>query len=171
MTFNDSWGYTPIDRHYKDGWETVGMLIQCAAGGGNLLLNIGPAPDGSIPAESVRVLREVTHWMAANGEAIYGSERVAAEWMPIGQFTAKGSTMYLHIRNWPGPTAVVGGLTNRVKSARLLASGEPVRFEQTENRLLLQGLPIEPPDPFATVIALEVDGTPLQRLGAGCVIL
>lgn len=34
MTFNDSWGYTPIDRHYKDGWETVGMLIQCAVGGG-----------------------------------------------------------------------------------------------------------------------------------------
>lgn len=171
MTMNDSWGYTPIDRHYKDGWETVGMLIQCAAGGGNLLLNIGPAPDGSIPSESVRVLREVGHWMAINGEAIYGSERIEAEWMPIGQFTARGSTMYLHVRNWPGPTVVVGGLVNKVKSARLLATGESVRFEQSENRLLLHDLPIEPPDPFASVIALEVEGKPLQRLGAGCVIL
>ncbi len=65
----------------------------------------------------------------------------------------------------------------QVRSARLLATGEPVRFEQTDNRRLLRDLPREPPDPFASVIALEaegllpVDGKPLQRLGAGCVIL
>jgi alpha-L-fucosidase len=147
------------------------MLIQCAAGGGNLLLNIGPAPDGTIPSESVRVLREVGNWMAINGETIYGSERVQAEWMVIGQFSAKGNTLYLHLRNWPGPTAAVGGLTNHVKSARLLATGESVPFQQSEDRLLLHDLPIEPPDPFASVIALEIEGKPLHRLGAGCVIL
>ena len=91
--------------------------------------------------------------------------------MPIGKFTAKGSTLYLHVQNWPGTEAVVGGLANKVKSARMLATGESVAFSQTENRLVLTGLPIEPPDPFATVIALEVEGKPQQRLGAGCVIL
>ena len=51
MTMNDSWGYTPIDKNYKTPAQVVGMLRQVAAGGGNLLLNIGPAPDGSVPPE------------------------------------------------------------------------------------------------------------------------
>lgn len=63
------------------------------------------------------------------------------------------------------------GALRAVRSARWLQTGEPVRFEQSENRLKLLDLSIEPPDPFASVIALEVEDKPLQRLGAGCVIL
>src|ERR1039457_4991352 len=75
MTLNDSWGFNRFD----DGWKTpktiVANLANCARGGGNYLLNIGPKPDGSIPEETVTVLDAVGKWLDTNGKAIYGAER------------------------------------------------------------------------------------------------
>ena len=74
MTFNGSWGYMP-DRARSD-WHSarsvVDMLQQVTAGGGNLLLNIGPAPDGSVPRLAEQRLRPVGQWLARHGEAVYG---------------------------------------------------------------------------------------------------
>ena len=173
MTMNSSWGYNRGD----DAWKTVGTcvdyLVTAAAGGGNYLLNIGPKPDGSIPAPSVRVLKGMGGWLRRNGEAIYGAERNRMDTMfnIRGRFTVKGNTAYLHVFAWPGSEVAVGGLLCKVRSARLLASGARVRFEQQPNRLLLCGLPEKKPDQPAAVITLECDGTPEQKLGAGCVVL
>ena len=75
MTLNDSWGFNRFDDAWKSPKTIVANLANCARGGGNYLLNIGPKPDGSIPEESVSVLETVGKWLQINGKAIYGADR------------------------------------------------------------------------------------------------
>ena len=113
-------------------------------------------------------------WLAANGEAVYGAvDRARMEWMPTGGWTVKGNTAYYWCARWPGSELALGGLRCKVQRASLLATGQPVPFEQTENRLVLKGLPAQNPDPFAgvAVLKLECDAPPSQVLGAGYVVL
>ncbi|BCW99378.1 MAG: hypothetical protein KatS3mg024_2205 [Armatimonadota bacterium] len=131
MTLNDSWGYTPIDRNYKTAWHVVRMLRQVASHGGNLLLNIGPAPDGSIPPVYREVFGQVGRWLQKNGPAIYdASDPMVQDWQATGDFTRKGNTAYFHCNRWPGSSLVIGGLETRVISVRYLG-GPTVEFEQT----------------------------------------
>jgi len=171
MTFNDSWGYTPIDTNYKTAWQVVSMLRQVAAGGGNLLLNIGPTPEGGVPPVCRRELLKVGQWMDKYGPAVYeATDPMVQEWGITGAFTCKGNIAYYHCNRWPGKELAIGGLQNKVLSARLMG-GPKVRFKQEGPRLVLRGLPEQAPDPLATVIEIECDGTPKQVLGAGHALL
>lgn len=72
ITMGTQWQYKPTNDQYKSGGELIGLLIETRAKGGNLLLNIGPKPDGELPIEQEDRLREVALWMFVNGEMIYG---------------------------------------------------------------------------------------------------
>jgi alpha-L-fucosidase len=176
LTFNGSWGYMPISPDWRPVREVLEMLRTATAGGGNLLLNVGPAPDGSVPQEAVERLTAVGRWLERNGEALYGQvDRVAGrmEWMLTGNWTLKGDTAYYWCHRWPGEELAIGGLRTRVKRASFLATGEPIPFEQTEHRLVLTGLPKSSPDEIAgvAVVKLEFDGPAHQVLGPGYVVL
>jgi alpha-L-fucosidase len=182
MTFNGSWGYMPSAIDWRSVREVLGMLRTATAGGGNLLLNIGPKPDGSVPEEALERLEAVGRWLDKNGEALYGSvDRTDGrmEWMPTGQWTLKGNNAYYWCDRWPGGQLAIGGLKTGVTRASYLATGEPIAFEQSENRLILKGLPAKGPDdadkphPIAgvCVIKIECDAPPRQVLGAGYVTL
>ena len=171
MTSNDSWGYTPIDKNYKNAWHIVSMLRQCAAGGGNLLLNIGPTPEGDVPPECAREFKKAGKWLEEYGTSIYdATDPMEQEWGITGAFTRKADTVYFHCNRWPGKELALGGLTCKVQEARLMG-GKKVKFEQKKDRLVLKGLPAEAPDELATVIEMKVTGTARQVLGAGCVLL
>ena len=71
MTIGTSWQYQPTNEVYKSGGELIGLLIETRAKGGNLLLNVGPKPDGELPIEQEERLREIALWMFVNHEAIY----------------------------------------------------------------------------------------------------
>jgi alpha-L-fucosidase len=71
ITMGTQWQYKPVET-YKSGGEMISLLIETRAKGGNLLLNIGPRPDGTIPPEQEDRLREIGLWMFLNGESIYG---------------------------------------------------------------------------------------------------
>ena len=162
MTLNDSWGYHASDNNWKSASTVIRNLISCARDGGNYLLNIGPKPDGSIPPESIRILTEVGDWMQRNGDTIYTSEPCQPRRSNYASFTRKGNTLYMHVHYWPGPTVVVAGLMNKVRSARLVAGNREVKFEQDPYRVRLTGLPQQPPDHPVTTFALELDGEPKQ---------
>jgi alpha-L-fucosidase len=179
-TLNHTWGYNRVDDDWKSPAELVMMLVSCASQGGNLILNIGPMGDGSVQREAIESLEAIGAWLKRNGdgESVYGTERATCEWMNFayGQSSAtvRGHTMYWHVPRWYGPDLWIGGMETQVLGARILSTGEPVAFEQTWDptvRLHLKGLPESPPDPVATVIALECDGVPVHRLGAGCVVM
>ncbi len=72
LTMGREWNYMPANDVYKSGGQLISMLVETRAKGGNLLLNVGPKPDGELPIEQEERLREVGLWMFVNGEAIYG---------------------------------------------------------------------------------------------------
>ncbi len=175
-TLNGSWGWNKADKEWKSVPTLLGKLVSCAGNGGNLILNVGPRGDGSIEEEAISSLRGMGDWLKRNnnGESIYGTERVNTEWMnfnPHGtSATAKGNTMYWHITRWYGKELWLGGLQMKVRNARIVSTGEKVKFKQTfkpTERLHLYDLPVNPPDKDMTVIALECASKPSQRLGAG----
>jgi alpha-L-fucosidase len=162
MTMNDSWGYQAADDNWKTPKTVVRNLVTCAHGAGNYLLNIGPKPDGSIPEDSVRILSSVGKWMDRNGQSIYKSQNCQPRRSNYAGFSRDGNTLYMHVHFWPGETVALAGLMNKVKSARLLATGKEVKFEQEEFRVRFTGLPSKAPDDPVTTLAIELDGDPRQ---------
>ena len=130
--------------------------------GGNYLLNIGPRPDGSIPEESVEVLREVGRWMQRSGNTIYGSDPCRVNSSNYADFTRRGNTLYMHVYFWPGGIVSLSGLMTRVTSAKLFASNRPVEFQQDEFRVRFTGLPANAPDQPVTTLAIECEAEPVQ---------
>jgi alpha-L-fucosidase len=171
MTFNESWGYTPIDRKWKGAWDVVSMLRQCASGGGNLLLNIGPTPEGDVPPPCGAVLKEVGEWIAAYGDTIYtATDPFAQEWMITGAFTRSGDRLYYHCNRWPGSELAIGGLVGKITGARIV-NGPEIAYRQVRDRLVLTGLPTDAPSAISTPIELRFEGEPRQILGAGHVLI
>ncbi len=164
MTMNDSWGYQRADDDWKSSKTIVRNLVTCAHDTGNYLLNIGPKADGSIPEESVRALTAVGQWMGRNGHAIYQSEKCQPGRSNLAGFSRKGNTLYMHVYFWPGSTVALGGLRNKVVSARLLAGDRAVKFDQDDFRVRFTGLPEKAPDEPVTTLAIECDGEPHQDM-------
>jgi alpha-L-fucosidase len=162
MTMNESWGYQRADDDWKSAKTLVRNVIQCAEGGGNYLLNIGPKGDGSIPMESVERLSAVGEWMGDHGPTIYEAERSQVRSSVMAGFSRKGNTLYVHVYNWPGSTVAVGGLKTKATSARFFTTGQNVEFKQTEFRLQLIALPELAPEQPATTIAVDFESEPVQ---------
>ncbi len=76
MTMGGSWSYNPLD-HYKPTRQLIHLLVDIVSKGGNFLLNVGPTPQGELPAEALERMKEIGAWMKVNGEAIYGTRPVA----------------------------------------------------------------------------------------------
>jgi len=162
--FYSGWGYVKNNLSLRTVRQLIQYLVVAACGGGNYLLNIGPKADGSVCKVETKYLKEIGRWMKTNGESIYNSDRISDDfwWMSAGMLglaTARGNCVYFHIFRWPGETAVIPYIKNKVKSARLLATGEKVKFEKKDNGLLiLKGLPKNPPDKYDSVIKVECKG-------------
>jgi alpha-L-fucosidase len=163
MTINDSWAYVTGDHNWKTPQELVQNLVECARDGGNYLLDIGPMADGSVPEPSVERLKTIGKWLQNNGDAVYGTQKCRFPHGNIGVYTRKGDTLYTIIYFWPGETMTVGGVKFGVKSARFLATGQPVTFTQRGSQLIFSGLPDKAPDDPVTVIAAECDSEPIQN--------
>ena len=162
MTLNDSWGYQAADDNWKSSKTVIRNLISCARDSGNYLLNIGPKPDGSIPEPSVQVLREVGGWMQVNGHTIYESDPCQVRRSNYASFTRSGNTLFMHVHFWPGQYVAISGLMTKVRSAKLVKTGESVAFKQDEYRVRFTGLPVEAPDYPVTTIAIECESEPRQ---------
>jgi len=176
MTLNGSWGYSSFDAHWAEPEEVIARLSAVAGKGGNLLLNVGPDREGRIPERSVEILDRVGEWLARNGESIYGTSVLPdfpyeIKWGNM-TYRKEGRTLYLHIKKYPKltPRVSILGLKTRVRSARLLETGEALRFTQTyeyardEERFAVW-IPEICPDPVDTVVALELEDEPeAQRL-------
>jgi len=159
MTLNGSWGYNEADTDWKTPKQVIETLVRCASGGGNLLLNIGPKADGTVPPESERILRQVGDWLKINGASIYGTDRSPFS-TSTGMTTLKGDTVFAHVLRWPGRQLTIPRILNQVRSVHMLHNGESVVFEQRGDRVMLDKLPARAPDPLDTVIVLELEGAP-----------
>ena len=162
MTLNDSWGFQRADDDWKSSRTIIRNLITCVRDGGNYLLNIGPKPDGTIPEPSVKVLSEVGEWMRTNGHSIYDSDLCQVTRSNYASFTRIGNTLYMHVHFWPGEYVAISGLNTKVKSAKLVKTGEALKFIQDDFRVRIVDLPHDAPDFPVTTIALECESEPTQ---------
>lgn len=129
QTLNGTWGYSALNNKWKTSEQLIRELIDAVSRGGNFLLNIGPEPDGSIPAESVRLFKEIGEWVNANGEAIYETKAnpfdVELKW---GRVTRKDdNTIYLLVYEKPesGLLEIPCSFAGKT-SAKLLVNNQPV---------------------------------------------
>jgi alpha-L-fucosidase len=158
MTFNGSWGWQqtpPEDWH--SARKVIDMLRICTGGAGNLLLNIGPHPDGSVPTEAIERLTTVGRWLKTYGPVMYGKvDRAGPITSALGNWTRKGNTVYFWCSRWPGKQLAIAAVYGKLLSARVYPNGKPLTFEQTDNRLLIKGLPEKCPDQVAHVGMIEM---------------
>lgn len=132
-TINGAWGYNAGDKAHKSVRELVQFLVRAAGASANLLLNVGPKPDGTIDEVSAERLRGVGAWLAENGESIYGTRGGPVAPQDWGVTTAKPGKVYLHVLAPPaadgeGWTTLNGAGSLAEKSWRLLG-GDQAKVE------------------------------------------
>ena len=171
LTMNRSWGWNPGDTHYKSARAIVHTLCQVAGKGGNLLLNVSPRGDGSLPPEQVERLEEIGIWMGANGEAIRSTGAGLRPSQFYGPSTRRNDTVFLHLLMRPYETVECRGLpVRRIRSVREVASGRVLAF-RVHTGIVESMAPdpegtvtIEVPEgligPLATVLAVELGPGP-----------
>ncbi len=169
MTFNGiSWGYVDSSQavpYSFNAQQILKMLSIATKGGGNLLLNIGPAPDGSVPEEVIEPLTTVGHWLEENGDAVYGLVNKSDNWSNarygsngISYATSKGTSVYIWVIVWPsGGQMGIGGYRNAPKAVRLVKDGRPIEFEHQGQRILLKNLAKDVPDTHTGVTVIEME--------------
>lgn len=164
MTFNGDWGYTQTpEDDWRPAREVARMLQTCTAGGGNLLLNIGPASGGNIPQAAIHRLERVGRWLAVHAEACLGPHDPLGDRFPpitnLGFWTLSGHTAWFWLaRAYPGPTLAIGGLHGILERATLLHDPHrPLTWEQTPLRTRIHGLPAVNDEPALGIPVLRLD--------------
>ncbi len=159
MTMNDNWGYAKDDSNWKSSAQLIGLLVETASKGGNLLLNIGPAGDGRVPQPSVDGLRAMGAWLRTNGSAIYGTQASLID-TPECRSTTQGRVVNVFVDRWrPGPL-LLPGLRGRVTTAHLLGDRRVnVPAALSPGGVTLH-LPDRAPDPICSVVRVEFATSP-----------
>lgn len=154
-TMTGSWGFNIKDDKYKSVKQLIDMLVGAAGRNTNLLLNVGPMPNGKIQPENVDTLAAIGEWMKKNGESIYGTRGKVMEPQDWGVVTIKDGAAYVHILNRPSSPAIeVSGIPKKVKKSFVLGENRPVKYQQKKDVLALEteGLAF---DGIDTIIKLE----------------
>lgn len=127
-TVNNSWGYNLRDDGFKSPKQLIEYLANAAGRNANLLLNVGPMPNGEFPTEAVAGLAVVGKWMEKNGESIYGTRGGPVTPQSWGVTTQKDGRIFVHVLHPEAPIDLNG--IKDVCSARELATGRPIVLTQ-----------------------------------------
>lgn len=179
LTMNDSWGYQQADTNYKTPHILLRTFVDCLSMGGNLLLDIGPKEDGSIPEEQVAILKEFGRWIKKHKEAVYGTRAgiPAEHFQGYTTLNKDGNILYLYLPYRPNGPVEIKGLKNRVNSVWVVGNGTMLPFK-VHNDIYWSEVPgnwyIDVPeqvlDEQITVLAVLLDGPVKLYRGNGQVI-
>ncbi len=181
-----SWGYNRLtpDEDYMTTNELVDYLVDIVSKGGNLLINIGPKADGTIPEIMQDCLLGVGNWLSVNGEAIYGTR----PWSVYGEgpttkeigswgkdkkeymfqagdirFTRKGNVLNVILLEWPGSEITINSLKGiNIENISLLGSDETISWKSSDKGITFT-LPSNPVSPYANILKLECEGKSLDK--------
>jgi len=166
MTINDNWGYQPQDQNWKTPYEIITIFVDAVANGGNLLLDIGPKEDGTIPDQEVNVLKELGAWNKKNGEAIFGTKAG----LPAGHFygastmSKDSATLYLFVPAKTVGTLMIKGLDNKIEDITVVGNGAKLTPKVVGKiswskvpGLVYIDLPENVQDKYMTVLKVKLD--------------
>lgn len=167
LTMNNSWGYQGNDKDYKTPYQIIRIFADCISMGGNLLLDIGPKADGTIPKEQVAILGELGRWNTKHSEAIFDSK----SGLPSGHFygpttlSADRETLYLFLTQKPTHPIVIKGLKNSINRIRIVGEGTKLSHKVVGKQywsevpgLIYIEVPENKLDSQVTVIAIQLKG-------------
>jgi alpha-L-fucosidase len=178
-TINDSWGFQHTDLNFKTPQMVLKTFVDCLSMGGNLLLDIGPRADGTIPEEEVAVLKELGRWTRKHKEAIYSTRAGIPAGFAPGYTTLNqaGDILYVYLPYRPNGAVEVKGIMNQVQRVWVVGSGQMLNYKVYNKvywnevpGLLEIDLPEQALDPGITVLAILLDGPVRLYKGAGQVI-
>ena len=155
MTICRQWAWKPNDQ-LKSLKECLHVLIYTAGGDGNLLLNVGPMPDGRIEPRQVERLREIGGWLKKYGRSIYATRGGPFKPGKWGASTCREETIYLHVLNWPGDGLILPTIDKKITASRLLTGGN-LTLRQTADGIRIS-VPKENRQEIDTIVALTLDG-------------
>lgn len=167
MTINDSWGYQGKDKNYKSPSQVIRIFAECIGMGGNLLLDIGPKPDGTIPEEQAEVLKELGRWTSKHSQAIFGTVAGLPEGCFEGPSTMKSDStvVYLFFNGNGGGELMLEGVKNRINKAFVVGNGTNLNVKEylrpswsDHAGVYFIKVPEEVLDDQMTVIGLSLDG-------------
>ena len=179
MTTNDSWGYQHADTNYKSPYILLRTFVDCLSMGGNMLLDIGPKEDGTIPEEQVAILKEFGRWTKKHKEAIYDTRAGIPNEHFQGYTTLNkaGDILYLYLPYKPNGPIEVKGLMNKVNRVWVVGDGAIIPWKVYNKNYwsdvpgnLYIDVPERSLDPMITVVAVLLDGPIKLYRGAGKVI-
>ncbi len=159
-TLNRSWGYNRDDEQWKPAGFFLRMAVHNIGLGGNLAINVGPKPDGSLPADAASRLAELARVIPAQitGFRGCGPSKLDPRAQDWGNAVAAGNHLFLHVFEWPVDGIIrVTGLNSRATAATVLATGEQLTITQQPHSLHLAG-PRLAPMPWDSVIDVTLDG-------------
>ena len=178
-TINDSWGFQHTDLNFKTPQMVLKTFVDCLSMGGNLLLDIGPREDGTIPEEEVAVLKELGRWTRKHKEAVYGTRAGIPAGSVQGYTTLNqaGDILYVYLPYRPNGAVEVKGIVNQVQRVWVVGSGQMLNYKVYNKvywnevpGLLEIDVPEEALDPGITVLAILLDGPVRVYRGPGQVI-
>ncbi|MEI9958893.1 MAG: alpha-L-fucosidase [Ferruginibacter sp.] len=155
FTICNQWAWKPNDK-LKPLKECLDIIAQTAGGNGNLLMNVGPMPDGRIEARQVQRLKEMGDWLKVNGESIYGTK--GGPWVPAANYTTtrKGNKIYVHVLEVKDNKLVLPALPNKKIIKAYMLKGATVSFTQDGN-ITLDFKGVSDTTVNATIV-LEING-------------
>lgn len=154
-TMNGMWGYKITDQNYKSTKTLIHYLVKAAGKDANLLMNIGPQPDGCLPQVAVERLKEMGEWMKTYGETIYGTRGGCVAPHPWGVTTQKGDRLFVHILDLQDKALFLPLEGQKVKRAMDFASRQALNFKRVDGGIVLQLDEI--PTEVDKVVELQLD--------------
>ena len=154
-TINASWGFNLQDNKHKSQMELIQYLVSAAGYGSNMLLNVGPMPNGKIQPSHVASLEKMGQWLEKNGETIYGTRQGPVSPSKEMVSTQKGETVYLHLLNNQKTTYLIPDFQGKIKKMRFYSSGKKVNYKVDKFGLVFE-VPDKEKDSIDTIIEMRV---------------
>ena len=142
QTMNGMWGYKVADQNYKSEEELIRYLVSTAGKGANLLLNVGPQPNGEIPSVAQERLRAMGKWLKANGKTIYGTVAGDIPQQEWGCTTRKEDKLYVHIFEFEGGELRLP-LQQDVESVKVFGKSKKVEYRVEDGEVVLTVAPVK----------------------------
>lgn len=166
MTVNNNWGYQPQDTNWKTPYEVISIFADAISNGGNMLLDIGPKADGTIPPEQVHVLKELGKWNKKHDKAIFNT----IGGIPQGHFygpttlSKDSSTLYLFLPGKVSGQIMVKGLDNKIEDITVVGNGTKLNHKIVGKiswsrvpGLIYIDVPSSVQDEYMTILELKLD--------------
>ena len=136
-TINGSWGFNLKDRKHKSEKELIQYLVKAAGYGSNLLLNVGPMPNGKIQEEHIESLKKIGKWVKQNGQTIYNTKRGPISPSDEIASTQNGNIVYIHLLDNNKSEYYIEGFKSKFKKISYLNSNKKVSYKKTKTGLHL----------------------------------